>query len=357
MVLSTDQKVQIVFWYAQTSNASATAKKHNFTVSRTQQISHSTVTRLIEKFKTTGSVLNIKRDGPQKQYTDEATTSAIQESLDRSPEKSARRRSNELNMAHTTLRRYLKEKGVHVYHPRIVQQLSDGDSDHRNQHAEWQIAKTEADPNWPMDVCWSDEAIFRLNGDIHRHNTVYYAERKPDNYVYQRSMDKRSIMVWAAMCGRRIVGPVFLHEHVNQITYLAMLREKLLPIAGGWENFDRMHFQQDGAPAHYALAVRSFLDEEFSGRWIGRRGPVEWPPRSPDLTPPDFFLWGTLKPRVFAELHKIENKQRTIPRLMEIITKEFDVLRADEEMMERVVRSVPRRMQECLDNNGEHLKR
>ena len=81
------------------------------------------------------------------------------------------------------------------------------------------------------------------------------------------------------------------------------------------------------------------------------------PPRSPDLTPPDFFLWGTFKPRVFAELHKIENKQRTIPRLMEIITKEFDVLRADEEMMERVVRSVPRRMHECLDNTGEHLKR
>jgi hypothetical protein len=31
------------------------------------------------------------------------------------------------------------------------------------------------------------------------------------------------------------------------------------------------------------------------GQWIGRRGAVEYPPRSPDLTPLDFYLWGTLK--------------------------------------------------------------
>ena len=103
--------------------------------------------------------------------------------------------------------------------------------------------------------------------------------------------------------------------------------------------------------------VRRFLDEEFPGRWIGRRGPVEWPARSPDLTPPDFFLWGVLKPRVFAKLHATENKLRTVPLLMEIISAEFDVLRADGDMLERVVRSVPQRMQECLDNHGEYLDR
>uniref|UniRef100_A0AAX7UMF9 Uncharacterized protein n=1 Tax=Astatotilapia calliptera TaxID=8154 RepID=A0AAX7UMF9_ASTCA len=49
-------------------------------------------------------------------------------------------------------------------------------------------------------------------------------------------------------------------------------------------------FQQDGAPPHYGCQVRAFLDEQFPGKWIGRRGPVEWPPRSPDLTPLDFYL-------------------------------------------------------------------
>jgi hypothetical protein len=30
----------------------------------------------------------------------------------------------------------------------------------------------------------------------------------------------------------------------------------------------------------------------MAGRWIGRRGLIAWPPRSPDLTPLDLFLWG-----------------------------------------------------------------
>jgi hypothetical protein len=28
----------------------------------------------------------------------------------------------------------------------------------------------------------------------------------------------------------------------------------------------------------------------FPGRWVGRDGPIPWPPRSPDITPLDFYL-------------------------------------------------------------------
>ncbi|KAJ4441911.1 hypothetical protein ANN_11771 [Periplaneta americana] len=36
-------------------------------------------------------------------------------------------------------------------------------------------------------------------------------------------------------------------------------------------------------------------------RWIGRRGSAaEFPPRSLNLTPPDFYLWGALKDTVYA---------------------------------------------------------
>ena len=34
-------------------------------------------------------------------------------------------------------------------------------------------------------------------------------------------------------------------------------------------------------------------------RWIGRGGPIPWPPRSPDLTPLDFFVWSFLKQEVY----------------------------------------------------------
>ena len=62
-----------------------------------------------------------------------------------------------------------------------------------------------------------------------------------------------------------------------------------------------MYFQPDGAPPHYSLVARNWLDEKFNGRWIGRRGPIECPARSPDLTPPDFFLWDYLKNIVYKD--------------------------------------------------------
>ena len=54
----------------------------------------------------------------------------------------------------------------------------------------------------------------------------------------------------------------------------------------------------------YANKVRNYLNEQFPGTWIDV-GVAEWPARSPDLTPLDFFFWGVLKDRVYA--HKVNN--------------------------------------------------
>ncbi|GBN30751.1 hypothetical protein AVEN_113322-1 [Araneus ventricosus] len=49
-------------------------------------------------------------------------------------------------------------------------------------------------------------------------------------------------------------------------------------------------FQQQGAPPHYGNIVREFLDTAFPQRWKGRGTVMAWPPRSPDITPLDFYL-------------------------------------------------------------------
>jgi len=59
-----------------------------------------------------------------------------------------------------------------------------------------------------------------------------------------------------------------------------------------------MNFQHDGAPPHYTRQEREFLNESFPNRWLGRGGPIAWPPRPPDLTPMD-YLWGHMKTLVY----------------------------------------------------------
>jgi len=60
-----------------------------------------------------------------------------------------------------------------------------------------------------------------------------------------------------------------------------------------------MYFQHDGAPPHYTRHVREYLNESFPNRWLGCGGPVAWPPRSPDLTPLDYYLGGHMKTLVY----------------------------------------------------------
>ncbi|GFT53592.1 uncharacterized protein TNCV_3325251 [Trichonephila clavipes] len=44
-------------------------------------------------------------------------------------------------------------------------------------------------------------------------------------------------------------------------------------------------FQQDGATCHTARATIDLLKDTLGDRLISRFGPVNWPPRSCDLTP------------------------------------------------------------------------
>ncbi|GFU64179.1 putative DD41D transposase [Trichonephila clavipes] len=60
-------------------------------------------------------------------------------------------------------------------------------------------------------------------------------------------------------------------------------------------------FPQDGATCHTARATIDLLKDTFGDRLISRFGPVNWPPRSCDLTPLDYFLSGYVKSLVYAD--------------------------------------------------------
>ena len=94
---------------------------------------------------------------------------------------------------------------------------------------------------------------------------------------------------------------------MNGKNYLEMLREVIVPQLHSKPNFSELFSQQDVAPPHYALRVRDYLNEVFPQRWL-RRGSIEWPPRSPDLTPMDFFFWGVVKNKVYAKSPKTINE-------------------------------------------------
>ena len=78
--------------------------------------------------------------------------------------------------------------------------------------------------------------------------------------------------------------------------------------------------------------VSELLTDFFGRIIIALNHPIEWPPRSPDLTPCDFFLWGYVKSKVYFPA------PATMEQLMERIRHEADELRRDPELVRGAVR-------------------
>jgi hypothetical protein len=149
----------------------------------------------------------------------------------------------------------------------------------------------------------------------------------------------------------RQLFPYFFEDTVTGESYLSMLNEYFYPLFCDLPGKDSIFAMQDGAPPHYALGVRNWFDQKFPKRWIGRRGPIDWPARSPDLTPTDYFMWGYIKGMVYHD------KPRSLGHLKQSIITAFHTL--DAGLCKNVCESIPERLQRCIDADGhqfEHLK-
>ena len=60
-------------------------------------------------------------------------------------------------------------------------------------------------------------------------------------------------------------------------------------------------FQHDGATIHTAEATLDVLRPVFKDPVISRRADVVWSPRSFDMTPLDYYLWGAVKDKYYAD--------------------------------------------------------
>ncbi|GFU86768.1 transposable element Tc3 transposase [Trichonephila clavipes] len=164
-------------------------------------------------------------------------------------------------------------------------------------------------------ILFSDEAHFWLNGYDNKQNCRIWREANPQVYV-ETPLHPEKLTVWCALWAGKIIGPYFFkNDGGHNVTV----------------NGDR----------YRARATIDILKDTFGDRLISRFGPVIWPPRSCDLTPLDYFLWGYVKSLVYADKpqtldHLEDNIRRVIadirPQMLEKVienwTSRLDYIRA-----------------------------
>lgn len=300
----------------------------------------------VTTFRQTASATR-RRTGVPRPVRSPENIETVRAAMLRSPRRSARKHASALGLSTRSVRRILHEDlHFHPYKMAIVQELFERDFNCRRNACEVLL---EVVPDDAL-VFFSDEAHFHLCGSVNKQNMRYWADANPRG-LHERPLHSPKVTVWCAISSVGIIGPWFFEENgvtvtVNSARYVNMLQEFFFPRLNELDVGDTW-FQQDGATAHTSRASMAVLREHFPQRLISIRGDLEWPARSPDLSPCDFFLWGFLKSRVYV------NRPRTLQDLKTNIQEE--IARITPAMLEGVVRNARNRFTRCMENGGRHL--
>ena len=322
--------------------------------------SASTVWRNVNKYRQHGTSLNRNRGNSGRKRTgrSQENIQAVRIQLQNNPHISVRR--NAVGLPKSTFNRITRlDLRWHPYQICIRHELRDGDFARRRDFCRW-FAEQQRNPHFLRNFVIGDEAGFSMNGEVNSHNVRQYAPKgdRPD-FTFVRRDERNKVTVWMGICGNgSILGPFFFRANVDGNAYLAMLNDNIIPQLIELFNsqfreghFLRLWWAQDGAPAHQLIAVRNRLLDTFQQRVIALHLPVEWPPRSPDLTPCDYFLWGYLKDKVY------QTPPQDIYDLRERIQNEANLLRENPELVRRVVLEMRRRTNLCGLRNGGHVEK
>lgn len=317
-------------------------------------ITRSTVSKIELKFTEHGHVRDLPKGRPAK-ISEESKLDVVLE-ITNNPHVNIRTIAGNCDLSSGSVSQILRKAKYHPYKVQLIHELLEDDFDRRVQFCEQIIDLNNQILNFTRDIIFSDEATFVLNGHVNRQNCRYWATENPRWTQDYHTQHRAKINVWAGIVQNRILGPYFFEETLNGQRYLDFLQFDLVPALAvlfpNQQDPDIPHnniwFQQDGAPPHYSIAVRNFLNETFPNRWIGRRGPIEWPPRSPDITPLDFFLWGYLKSKVYV------NRPNNIDDLKHRIRQEMRLI--PPEVIENVQRETILRLEKCIEVNGQNIE-
>lgn len=293
------------------------------------------------------------RNRPRTYNTPNAERDAINvlAAVSANPRTSLREIEMQVGVPKSNVRRLLKKHKYRAYKVRLVQHLYLDDRNKRLRFCNWYLSKCAVNPLFYNGIIWTDEARITSDGIFNR-SIHYHWSSSNENVIHERRHQGRfGLNVFCGIKGNRLFYS-FYENTLTAARYIDLLNANLFEFMEEFTLQERRNtwYQLDGAPAHNSGQVRNFLNLHFQNKWIGIRGFRNWPARSPDLTPLDFFIWGYLKDQIYRNpINNLEElRQRTINAFNNISPVRIG----------NAIRGVRKRCELCIQANGaqfEHL--
>lgn len=357
--LSVDERTFLVEKYLQSKDCDRVLLEFRRRYPNRPQPHRNTVYWNVRKFSNNGTVKNMHKErcGRRRTGRSVGNVNTVRNLLEQNPRISCRKNTSGLPSA--TFNRIVRlDLKWHPYRIFVRHELKDADYPRRLQFAR-RFRDSCHNARFLPNIVIGDECSFAMNGRVTTQNVRMYAPvNQPPNFTYEVSNDRSKVTVWAAITGNNsLIGPYFFQGNVNGRTYLDLMNNFALPaLAQAYNvniqdrNAHRLWWFQDGATPHRTRNVKQRIQEIFGQRVVALGHTIEWPARSPDLTPCDFFLWGHIKAKVF------QTPPQNIQQLRQRITAAFDDLRQDQNTLQNSMQEMRDRAQTCIDRNGRHVE-
>jgi hypothetical protein len=301
-----------------------------------------TIRATVQRFTSTGSVASLPPTWTKPNERREAAREHLKTLVSEDSSISVRKASAIVGVSTYTVHNILRED-LHLKPYKIHEW-------HKLEEADYQKRINVADffkglpKNALSFLICCDEAYFYLTPPVNSQNYRMWLESKPSDKI-ERPLHDEKVLVWCAISDTHTYGPYFFEESVNQLNYLDMLENFFWQRHCHMPSFQKYYFAQDGATPHTANAVQNYLKSKFSKRFFDKS---MWPPRSPDLNPCDFFLWGYLKDRVYDPMPE------SLDSLKSNIEREFKKISKD--MLKSVFCEFSKRLDKIQTLKGAHVE-
>lgn len=320
--------------------------------------SKATITKNVHKFLTHGTMRNLHKErcGRRRSTRTDQNIQAVRDEIQQNNRVTCRR--NNLGLSSASFNRIMRlDLRFHPYKMHKRHALKQADFARRMRYAQWFLNSCQNN-RFLANIVVGDEAAFGMDGEVSSQNVRCYAERgHPPNVAnFDVNYTRQKVHVWAGLCGNgTLLGPYFFERNVNGRTYLDMLNTNVFPqLQRNFNNIPLLHnlnalwWVQDGATPHRTNPVRDRIRQVFGRRVIAMGHEHEWPARSPDLTPCDFFLWGWLKQKVYVTPpQNVDDLRRRIVDAANSLTPQ---------MITNSIRAMETRARMCVNNGGQHVE-
>ena len=248
--------------------------------------------------------------------------------------------STSTNISKSTLKRYLHKLGIYG---RIGAKKPFVNAANRMKRLAWAKKRINWMNEWEK-IIWSDESRFEVfGGDGKRYVWRSIHERyDPRCLIPTFKSGQESVMIWGCFTKDRLGPLVKLEGRITANIYIDMLENHLLPFINSLENKNDYTFQEDNAPIHTAKIAKKWKNDNDIKS-------LPWPAQSPDLNPIE-NLWDELERQI--------RKHKPLPKnpndLWHILQEEWSKL--DENILKKLVDSMPRRITAVIANRGNPTK-